>query len=129
MVKLDQRTKKLLEGKNFVFLATLNRDGTPQLTPTWVDTDGENILINTAIGRKKTRNVAKEPRVAVGVYDLANPYERVSIKGKVVKEIRGKEAEAHIDKMAKKYLGKDEYPWRSPQEKRIILVIKPLKVY
>jgi PPOX class probable F420-dependent enzyme len=129
LAKLDAKTKKLLEGKNFVFLATLNDDGTPQLTPTWVDTDGENVIINTAVGRKKARNVSKEPRVAVGVYDLANPYEHATIAGKVVKQIKGKEAEAHIDKMAKKYLGQEKYPWRSPSEPRVILVIKPTKVY
>ncbi len=129
MPKLGEKEKKLLKGKNFVFLATINEDGTPQITPTWVDTDGKNILINTALGRKKVRNVEKDSRVAVGVYDVTNPYERVSIKGKVVKLIKGKEAEAHIDEMAKKYLGKEKYPYRSESEKRVIFVIKPLKFY
>jgi PPOX class probable F420-dependent enzyme len=125
MSKLGDKEKKLLEGKNFVFIATINKDGTPQLTPTWVDTDGENVLINSAFGRKKVTNIARDPRVTVGVFDLSNPYEYASIKGKVVKQIEGKEADAHIDKMAKKYLGKDEYPMRSPSEKRVILVIEP----
>ena len=129
MSKLGDKEKKLLEGKNFVFIATINKDGSPHLTPTWVDTDGENVLINTALGRKKARNVEKDARVAIGVYDLSNPYEHVSIQGKVVKQIKGKEADAHIDKMAKKYLGKDEYPGRAPGEERIILVIEPLGLY
>jgi PPOX class probable F420-dependent enzyme len=129
MPKLADKERKLLEGKNFVFLATINKDGTPHLTPVWVDTDGENVLINTALGRKKERNVYKDDRVSVGVFDITNPYERMSIQGKVVKKIKGKEAEAHIDKLAKKYLGKDKYPGRAAGEKRVILVIKPLKVY
>lgn len=129
MPKLGEKARKFLEAKNFVFIATLNKDGSPHLTPVWVDTDGENVLVNTAVGRKKTRNVAKDDRVAIGVFDISNPYEHLTIQGKVSKLVKGKEAEAHIDKLAKKYLGKDTYPWRSPSEKRVILVIKPLKVY
>ena len=129
MAKLDARVRKLLEGKNFVFLATINKDGTPHVTPTWVDTDGENVLINTAFGRIKMRNVTRDSRVAVGVFDHANPYERASIQGKVLRQVKGKEAEEHIDKMAQKYIGKEKYPWRSAGERRVILVIKPLKIY
>jgi len=129
MPRLGEKARKLLEAKNFVFIATLNKDGSPHLTPVWVDTDGENVLINTAVGRKKTRNIARDERVAVGVFDYANPYEHLTIQGKVSKLVKGKEAEAHIDRLAKKYLGKNTYPWRSPSEKRVILVIKPLKVY
>lgn len=127
--KLDEKAKKLLEGKNVVFVATVNKDGTPHLTPTWVDTDGENVLINSALGRKKVRNLEKDARVTVGVYDLSNPYEHLSIEGRVVKQITGEEADAHIDKMAKKYTGQDKYPWRSPGEKRVLLVIEPIKTY
>ena len=129
LAKLGDKARKLLEGKNFVFFATINKDGTPHLTPVWVDTDGENVLINTALGRKKIRNVDKDTRVAIGVFDIANPYERLSIQGKVTKQIKGKEAESHIDKLAKKYLGQDKYSGRSQGEKRVILVVKPLKVY
>ena len=129
MPKLDAKAKKLLEGKNFVFIATLNKDGSPHLTPTWVDTDGENVLVNTAMGRKKTRNVTRDPRVAVGMYDQANPYERVTIEGKVAKQIKGKQADDHIDKMSFKYTGAKKYAGRAPGEERVILVIKPSKVY
>ena len=129
MVKLDEKTKKLLQAKNFVFIATVNKDGTPHLTPTWVDTDGENVLINTALGRKKVKNVEKDARVVVGVFAMSNPYEHVTIDGRVVKQITGKQAEEHIDRMAKKYMGKDTYPYRTPTEKRVIFVIEPLKTY
>lgn len=129
MPKLSEKAVKLFRGKNFPILGTINKDGTPHLTPVWVDTDGENVLVNTALGRKKVKNLEKDARVTLGVYDLANPYEHLTIDGKVVKQVKGKEAEDHIDKMAKKYIGKDTYPWRAPGEKRVILVIKPLKEY
>lgn len=129
MAKLSAKASKLFKGKNFVFLGTINKDGSPHLTPVWVDTDGENILVNTAEGRKKVRNLDKDARVGVGVFDMGNPYEHLTVEGKVVKQIKGKEAEAHIDKMAKKYIGKETYPWRAPGEKRVLLVIKPLREY
>lgn len=129
MTKLGDKGKKLLEGKNVVFIATINKDGSPHLTPVWVDTDGENVLINTATGRKKLRNLEKDSRVAVGVYDMTNPYDHLTIEGKVVKQTKGKAADDHIDKLSKKYTGKDKYQGRSPNEERVMLVIKPLKVY
>ena len=129
MVKLDDKTKSLLNGKNFAFVATLNKDGSPHLTPTWVDTDGEHILINTALGRKKTRNVIVDPRIAVSVFDHDNPYDAVSITGNVVKMIKGKRAEDHIDKLSYKYRGERIYKGRDPAVKRVILVIEPTKIY
>ena len=118
----------MLEGKNFIFLATVNPDGTPQVTPTWVDTDGKFILINTALGRAKERNVRKNPNVALAITDQNNPYDLVVIKGKVVDKITGRSAEDHIDKMAKKYRGLDKYPNRRPGENRVILKIEPTRV-
>ncbi len=124
---IDPSVAKLFEEKNFAFLATLMEDGSPQVTPTWVDIDKSNnmILINTAKGRTKYRNVSKDPRVAVAVTDFSNPYHMVTIRGKVIEQTNGKEADEHIDKMAKKYLGKDKYPGRAPGEERILLKIKP----
>ena|SRR5918994_1931114 len=120
--------KKFFEGKNFVSISTLMKDGTPQIAPTWVDIeeqDGGRILVNTAMGRIKQRNVSRNPNVALAVFDQSNPYDMVSVRGKVVEQITGDTAEKHIDKLAKKYLGKDEYPGHSPEEKRVILKIKP----
>ena len=118
---------KLFEENNFAFLATLMEDGSPQVTPTWVDIDKNNntILINTAKGRTKHRNVSKDPRVAVSIIDASNPYHMVAVRGKVVEQTNGKEADEHIDKMAKKYLGKNKYPGRAPGEQRVLLKIKP----
>jgi PPOX class probable F420-dependent enzyme len=128
----DPSIKRLFEGKNFVFISTLMKDGTPHITPTWVDLeeqDGGYILVNTAIGRIKQKNVLRNPRVALAVIDQNNPYDMVSVRGKVVEQVNGNAAEQHIDKLAKKYLGKDKYPGRSPGEKRIILKIKPEKIF
>lgn len=129
MAALDENARKLLEGKNFAFLATINKDGSPQVTPTWVDTDGKNVLINTALGRKKAENTSRDPRVAVGIVDQANAYQRVSIQGRVVKRVEGSEADDHIDKMSLKYTGNAKYSMRAPGEKRVILVIEPLRLY
>src|SRR5215831_8449155 len=93
MHKLTDSARKILEGKNFVYLATVNPDGTPQVTPTWVDTEGDFVLINTAIGRVKHRNVKKNPIVALAITEHNNPYDLVVIKGKVVEHVTGKVAE------------------------------------
>jgi PPOX class probable F420-dependent enzyme len=126
----DPSIAKLFEEKNFAFLATLMKDGSPQITPTWVDIDKSNntILINTAKGRVKHRNISRDPRVGVSVIDSSNPYHMVSVRGKVIGQINGKQADDHIDKMSKKYLGKDKYPGRAPGEERLIVEIKPQHV-
>ena len=127
MAELSEKAKKLLIGKNFAFVATINKDGSPQLTPTWIDTDGANVLVNTALGRQKSKNVARDPRVTIGVFDSSNPYDYISISGKVAKKVTGKAADDHIDKLAKKYTGASKYAGRAPKEKRVILVIRPTK--
>jgi PPOX class probable F420-dependent enzyme len=123
----DPSIAKLFEEKNFAFLATLMKSGSPQVTPTWVDIDKSNntILINTAKGRIKHRNISRDPRIAVSVIDSSNPYHMVTVRGKVIEQINGKEADAHIDKLAKKYLDKEKYPGRPPGEERVLLRIKP----
>jgi PPOX class probable F420-dependent enzyme len=112
----------------FANVATLNVDGSPQVTPVWIDFDGTHVLVNTAKGRVKARNFAREPRVALSIADPANPYRYLGIQGRVV-EMTETGGDAHIDKMAKKYLGKDTYPGRTPGEVRIIVRISPEKVH
>lgn len=124
----DPSIKSLFENKNFAFVATSMKDGSPHVTPTWVDIQDSYILINTAIGRVKQKNVARDPRVSLSVADNNNPYHMVTVAGEIVEQITGEEAESHIDKLAKKYLNKDKYPGRAPGEKRILLKIKPKKV-
>ncbi|MDP3779998.1 MAG: PPOX class F420-dependent oxidoreductase [Nitrosopumilaceae archaeon] len=120
--------EKFLAGKNFAYFATLMKDGSPHVAPTWIDYDGKMILINTAAGRVKENNVKHDKRVAISVSDNSNPYEMITIRG-TVKEITDKDADEHVDKLAKRYLGLDKYPFRNPTEKRIILKILPEKVF
>jgi len=119
---------KLFEGKNLVSFATLMKDGSPHVAPVWVDIDGNTILINTAVGRVKEKNVKRDKRVALSIFDPQNPLNMVSIRGKVT-DLTTEGADEHIDKLAKKYFGIDKYPYHSPEEKRIIIKIKPEKIY
>ncbi len=125
----DPHIRKLFEDKNFVFLSSLMKDGSPQVTPTWTDIENGYILINTAIGRIKQKNISRDPRVALAIADQNNPYDMVTIRGKVIEQISGDAAEEHIDKLAKKYIGKDKFPGRSPGEKRVLFKIKPEKIF
>ena len=126
--RLNDAARKLLEGKNFAFVATVNRDGSPQVTPTWVDTDGTHVLVNTVIGRVKQWNTKRDARVTITVAKQTNPYEYISIRGRVVEQITGPQAEKHIDKLAKKYMGVDSYPNRKASEPRVILKVEPERV-
>ena len=129
MATIPQTHVDLLTSKpSFANLATLNVDGSPQVTPVWVDFDGTNVLINTAKGRVKARNLERQPRVAMSISDPENPYRYLGIQGRVV-EMTETGGDAHIDKMAKKYMGKDTYPFRTPQERRVIVKIAPEKVH
>ena len=124
----DSHKDLLTTKKAFAQLATLNADGSPQVTPVWVDFDGTHVLINTAKGRVKAKNLAREPRVAISLSDPDNPYRYLGIQGRVV-DMTETGGDPHIDKMAKKYLGKDTYPYRAPGEVRLIVKIAPDKVH
>jgi PPOX class probable F420-dependent enzyme len=115
----------LFEKKAFASLATLMPDGTPQVTPVWVDYDGKHLLINSARGRRKDKNMEQNPAVAVSIIDPDNPYRYLEVRGRVA-EITEQGADEHIDRMAKKYLGKDKYPFRQPGEVRVLYKIEPL---
>lgn len=121
-MKLDDSVKDLLRKKVFVHMATLMRDGSPQVSPVWVDVDGDRILINSAQGRVKDKNVKRDPRVALSVSDPENPYKTIMIRGRVV-DITTDGAEEHIDALAKKYLGVDEYPMKG-KDVRVIYRIE-----
>ena len=124
MAALSDKDKEIFEGKNFAHLVTLMRDGSPQASPVWVDLEGDTILVNTAEGRVKTKNVQRDPRVAISIYDEERPYGGIVMVRGLVKEITTDGADDHIDKMAKKYIGKDKYPWRGG-EQRVLLKIEP----
>lgn len=118
----------LFKDKNYAFIASLMKDGSPQITPVWVDYDGNFILINTAVGRTKQKNLKRDPRIAISLVDHKNPYNTISVRGTVVEQTT-EGADEHIDRLSKKYLGMDKYPYRSTEEKRIILKIKPDKIF
>jgi PPOX class probable F420-dependent enzyme len=127
MKPLPDSVKKLIEGKTFANVATLMPDGSPQVTQTWVDHDGDLVLINTYEGSQKHRNATRNPSIALDVCDPSNPYNMAVIRGRV-SEITQKGAEEHIDKMAKKYLGQDKYQMRQPGMKRVLIKIEPIHV-
>ena len=123
-VELSPAVRRLFKEPNFAHIATLMPDGSPQVTAVWVDMDGDRILVNTAEGRVKPRNVRRDPRVAISVTDQANPYSAAFVRGRVV-EVTYEGAEDLIDKLAQKYIGQERYPWRRAGERRVTLVIEP----
>jgi PPOX class probable F420-dependent enzyme len=112
----------LFQKKAFAHLATLMPDGQPQVTPVWVDYDGRYVVINTAQGRQKDKNMAREGRVAMSIIDPDNPYRYLEVRGRIVERTLDG-ADKHIDAMAKKYLGKDKYPYGQPGEVRVLYKI------
>lgn len=124
MAKIPSSHIDILEKKAFAHLATLMEDGSPQTSPVWVDHDGDRVVINSARGRVKDRNVERDRRVAISVCDPENPYRHLTIRG-VVEEISEEGADAHIDAMAKRYLDVDTYPYRSPGEVRVRYYVRP----
>lgn len=114
----------LFDKKVFAGLATLMPNGSPQVTPVWIDYDGENVVFNTAVGRQKDKNLQADGRVSLALTDPENPYRYLEVRGTVV-ERTTEGADDHINKMAKKYLGQDVYPFRQPGEVRVIYKIKP----
>ena len=128
MVNLTPNAIRLIEDKNFAHLTTLMPDGSPHVTPMWVDHENNLVLMNTAEGRVKLRNINKDPRVAISIFDQNNPYDRVLIQGRVVAHTN-EGAEAHIDKLANKYTGAKKYQRSTPTEKRVIIRIEPLRIF
>jgi PPOX class probable F420-dependent enzyme len=128
-VELPEKIRNAIDGPQFWHLATVNPDGSPQISTIWVMPKGDNILVNTALGRKKPRNIDANPHVALSWVDPENGYHCASIQGKVVDRYTGDEAEADIDSLAQKYLGQSPYPWRQPGEQRVTYVVEPVHVY
>ena len=116
--------EEIFQKKTFAALATVMPDGTPQVTPVWIDYDGKSVIVNSARGRRKDKNMKVGAAVALSLTDPDNPYHFVQVRGRV-SEVTEKGADEHIDRMAKKYLGKDQYPFRQPGEVRVIYKIAP----
>jgi PPOX class probable F420-dependent enzyme len=115
------------DGKALAHLGTAMPSGAPQVTPVWFEYDGQFFRVNSARGRLKDRNMRRNPAVALSIVDPGNPYRYVGVRGRVV-DITEQGGDAHIDRLAKKYLGKDRYPYRRPGEVRVIYTIAPERV-
>ncbi|MFQ5740450.1 MAG: PPOX class F420-dependent oxidoreductase [Acidobacteriota bacterium] len=121
---IPERFLDLFQKRAFANLVTLMPDGSPQVTPVWCDFDGSHILVNSARGRRKDRNMRRDPRVALSLLDPDNPYRYLEVRGRV-ERVTEEGAFDHIDKMAKKYLNRDKYPYAQPGEVRVLYKIKP----
>jgi PPOX class probable F420-dependent enzyme len=121
---IPQTHLDLFKKKAFAHLATLMPDGKPQVTPVWVDYDGKYVVINTAQGRLKDKNMQRDGRIALSITDPDNPYRYLEVRGRIAERTH-QGADAHIDAMAKKYLGQDKYPFRQPGEVRVIYKVMP----
>ena len=119
--------RDIFDKKTFAYVATVGADGAPQVTPVWCEFDGTHVVFNTARGRVKDKRLGKNPQVAIAVSDPDNPYRYLQVRGRVV-EMTETGADAHIDKMAKKYMGKDSYPGRKAGEVRVIVKVLPERV-
>jgi PPOX class probable F420-dependent enzyme len=125
---IPAEAKHLFQEKDFAHVATINPDGTPQVSAVWIAMDGDLITFNTAEGRVKPRNVRANPAVAVSIHAQDNPYENLIVQGKVV-EVTNEGADEDIDALAKRYMDADSYPFRQPGEERVIVKIEPEKVF
>ena len=127
MKQIPESHADILDKPAFAHLSTLMADGSPQSSAVWVDTDGSTIVVNSAEGRLKDRNIRRDPRVAISVTDPENPYRSLMIGGRVA-WISNEGADDHIDRMAKKYMGVDAYPFRQPDEVRVLYYIEPERI-
>ncbi len=123
---IDDAVKRLAEGANFATITTLMSDGSPSTQVMWVDADDEHVLINTETGRAKYRNVKRDPRVVVTIWDSDNPYTYAEVRGVVEHAVTGPEARTHIDELSQKYFGRP-YDERSIRTERVILKIRPTR--
>ena len=124
---IPEKYADLFEKQAFGNLGTLMPDGSPQVTPVWVDYDGKYVRINSAKGRVKDKNIRRDPRVSISLQDPGNPYRYLEIRGKVV-EVTESGADDHINKLSQKYLGNPVYPYRQPGEVRVTYKLEPQKV-
>ncbi|GAA1906553.1 hypothetical protein GCM10009753_41510 [Streptantibioticus ferralitis] len=128
MVEMPKDVRARIEAPNIWYVATVNVDGSPHVSPMWVGLDGELVLFNTAVGRIKERNLRRDPRVCLSHADSADPYDRVQIRGRVVRFVEGPEADRNMDRLAHTYLGTERFEWRVPGERRVVVLIEPSRV-
>jgi PPOX class probable F420-dependent enzyme len=122
-MKLSDKAKRIIDAKSFAHVATINNDGSPQLSPVWVEREGDVVVINSEQKRRKVRNLRRDPRVSLAIQSPDNDYEYVEIRGKV-KEITTAGGFEGIDRLGKKYMGVDKYPGNSPGDVRVVIRIE-----
>jgi PPOX class probable F420-dependent enzyme len=128
MPTLDEKAKAVIDKPNLAVVATLMPDGSPQVTPVWIERDDDTITFNTATGRVKWKNMRRDPRIALCVVDKDDDYTRVIVRGRVAEMIEGEEADRQIDRLSEKYTGNPEYQGHKPEESRVKVVIEPVSI-
>ncbi len=126
--KLDGHIRERLLAPNFWHLATVDADGAPQVSPMWADIEDGYVMVNTSVGRVKEDNLRRNPNVSLSHHDPENPYDRAEIRGRVVRFVEGEEALRAMDRLTKKYIGEERYPWLLPGEQRLMILIEPTRV-
>ncbi|MFE5817056.1 PPOX class F420-dependent oxidoreductase [Streptomyces sp. NPDC056479] len=126
--KLNGHIRERLLAPNFWHLATVGPDGLPQVSPMWADNEDEYVMVNTSMGRVKVDNLRLNPNVSLSHHDPENPYDRAEIRGRVVRFVEGETAERAMDRLTQKYIGQERYPWLLPGERRVMLLIEPVRV-
>lgn len=125
MIELTETAQELLDGPNTAYVATVMKDGSPQVSPMWVDREDGYVLLNTIIGRVKEKNLRRDPRIALTVPENGNPLRKIEIRGRVVEFTEGQPADDHIDRLSLKFTGEPEYQWGEPGQRRVMLRIEP----
>ncbi|MEU2242630.1 PPOX class F420-dependent oxidoreductase [Streptomyces sp. NPDC018338] len=120
--------RERIEAPHLWYVATVDADGAPHVSPMWVGLDGDLVFFNTAVGRIKERNLRRDPRVSLSQADRADPFDRVQIRGRVVRFVEGAEADRNMDLLAAKYLGTDRYAWGIPGERRVVALVEPTRI-
>ncbi|MFI1973313.1 PPOX class F420-dependent oxidoreductase [Streptomyces cinnamoneus] len=128
MVALTNDIRLRIEAPHIWHVGTVNRDGSPHVSPMWVGLDGGLVLFNTAVGRVKERNLRRDPRVCLSHADQADPYDRVQIRGRAVRFVEGAAADLNLDELAHVYVGSERFEWRIPGERRVIVLVEPTRV-
>lgn len=128
MATLNDKARAIIDRPNLAFVATVMADGSPQVTPVWIEREDDTITFNTATGRVKDGNMRRDPRIAIAVADREDDYARVIVRGRVVDMIEGEEADRQIDRLSKKYTGNDEYQGHRPGESRVKVVVEPVSI-
>ncbi|MDV5149979.1 PPOX class F420-dependent oxidoreductase [Streptomyces sp. SBC-4] len=128
MTVLTQDIRERIDAPHLWYVATVDADGAPHVSPMWVGLDGDLVFFNTAVGRVKERNLRRDPRVCLSQADRADPFDRVQIRGRVVRFVEGAEADRNMDRLAAKYLGTEKYEWIIPGEQRVVALIEPTRI-